>query len=172
MGKADTAGEAPTSGMTTYSPSERELLRAVRDLVAADRRMRQRLGTRMQLNLHDLQAMRHVLTAHREDGFTTPRRLAEELGISSASTTILVDRLVAQGHLVRAAHPTDGRSRAVLPTETARQEMEEQLGRTHVRMREAAAAVPEECRPAVLDYLRALTEVMADEAADPGGSPR
>src|SRR3954451_11290813 len=101
--------------MTAYSPSERELLQAVADLVAADRRMRSGLAVRMQLNLHDLQALRHVISAHRRGGSITPRRLADELGISTASTSVLIDRLVAQDHLRRAPHPTDRRSKVLEP---------------------------------------------------------
>jgi DNA-binding MarR family transcriptional regulator len=165
MDKDDTLTAPPVDAMTAYSPSERELLRAVRDLVAADRRMRQSLAVRMRMNLHDLQALRHVITAQRETGSTTPRRLARELGISTASTTILIDRLVAQGHLQRAPHPTDGRSKTLVATDAARREVHGQLADAHDRMRAVAADVPEDARPAVLAFLGRLTALMGEEAA-------
>jgi DNA-binding MarR family transcriptional regulator len=167
MGKENAASARSVADMTTYSPSERELLGAVRDLVAADRRMRLSLSTRMQMNLHDLQALRHVITSYRRGGHTTPRGLAEELGISTASTTVLVDRLVAQGHLERAPHPTDGRSKTLLPTETALGTVHVELTGAHDRMREAAAQVPAHSRAAVRDFLQTLTEVMLEETKRP-----
>jgi DNA-binding MarR family transcriptional regulator len=167
MGKVDTSPSGEAVAMATYSPSERELLGAVRDLVAADRRMRRSLSARMDMNLHDLQALRHVITSYRRGGHTTPRRLSEELGISTASTTVLIDRLVAQGHLERAPHPTDGRSKTLLPTETALGTVHGELTGAHDRMREAAAQVPAHARAAVCDFLETLAAVMLEEADRP-----
>ena len=167
MVKGNTLAPGSIGAMAAYSPPERELLRAVRDLVAADRRMRVSLSARMQMNLHDLQALRHVITSYRSHGHTTPRRLAQELGISTASTTVLIDRLVAQGHLERAPHPTDGRSKTLVPTETALHEVHGQLSAAHDRMREVAANVPAHAQQDVLDFLHALVAVMVEETERP-----
>src|SRR3954453_927356 len=154
--------------MAAYSPSERALLQAVADLVSADRKMRVGLGARMQLNLHDLQALRHVIAANRDGGSVTPRALADEPGISTASTTVLIDRLVAQDHLRRAPHPSAGRSKVLVATPAALREVHAHLGQMHEQMRAVAAAVPDDARPALLDYLRALTELMRQQV-DPTG---
>ncbi|WP_110181246.1 MarR family winged helix-turn-helix transcriptional regulator [Nocardioides solisilvae] len=167
-----------------YSPDERELLRAVRHLVRADREMRRRLGTSMSVNTTDLQALRHVIrecqaaeqaAAAAAPGApagpvgVTPRRLADHLQITTAATTTLVDRLVRSGHLERVPHPADRRSVLLVPTARAREEMHAHLSSMHVRMKEIAAAVPAEARPAVVEFLSALTGEMEKGRLDVGG---
>jgi DNA-binding MarR family transcriptional regulator len=150
-----------------YTPDEQELLRAVRHLVRADREMRRRLGTSMSVNTTDLQALRFTMRA--EPSEATPRRLADHLGITTAATTTLIDRMVSAGHLERMPNPADRRSVLLVPTERARQEMHAHLSQMHRRMQEIAAAVPEPARPALVGFLRALTEEMEKGRLDIGG---
>ncbi len=157
-----------------YTADERDLLRAVRQLVRADREMRTRLSAAMRVNPTDLRSIRHVIRvveeAERSDSDelvgVTPRRLADHLGITTAAVTVLVDRLVASGHLERMPHPRDRRSVLLVPTEKSRSEMAEHLADMHDRMREIAAAVPQEARPAVIDFLAALTREMERDRLD------
>lgn len=166
----------PSTPMThEYSHDERALLRAVRHLVRADRDMRARLSASMHVNPTDLRSLRHVMRvvgpASGDDPASagvTPRKLADHLGISTAAVTTLVDRLVASGHLTRTPHPTDRRSVLLLPTELARAQMEEHLADMHDRMQRIAAAVPESARPAVIDFLEALTREMERDRLDVG----
>jgi DNA-binding MarR family transcriptional regulator len=154
-------------GTGAFGGDERELLRAVRELVAADREMRQALGARMALGERDLRAVRVVIAASRNARAITPRELATELGISTAATTVLLDRLVAAGHVERAAHPTDKRSKVVVATPHAYTESRRQLAASHDAMRAAAAAVPPTARPAVLAFLEELVDVMRAAAQQP-----
>lgn len=149
-----------------YTDDERGLLRAVRELVRADREMRNRLSDSMRVNPTDLRSLRHVIRTveQAEAGVVqgalpgvTPRRLADHLGISTAAVTTLVDRLVASGHLERTPHPTDRRSVLLVPTEQARREMSAHLADMHDRMKAIAAKVPHDARPAIIDFLQALT---------------
>jgi DNA-binding MarR family transcriptional regulator len=161
-----------------YSHDERALLRAVRHLVRADRDMRSRLSASMHVNPTDLRSLRHVMrvvgSASGDDPAAspgvTPRKLADHLGISTAAVTTLVDRLVASGHLTRTPHPTDRRSVLLRPTELARTQMEEHLADMHDRMRKIAATVPESARPAVIEFLEALTREMERDQLDVGRS--
>jgi DNA-binding MarR family transcriptional regulator len=155
-------GVAGKPSLAAYGPGERELLRAVRDLVRADRDMRRDAGVRMRLSPNELRAVRFVLDRGREDRPVTPGALAAHLQITTASTTGLLDHLVAVGHLERAPHPTDRRSKTLVATEHAREEAHAHLAGVHERMRAAAAAVPEEARGALLGFLRALAEAMDD----------
>ena len=151
-----------------YTTDERELLRAVRDLVRAYREMRTRLSSAMRVNPTDLRSLRHVIRVveEAESGESdelpgvTPRRLADHLGITTAAVTVLVDRLVASGHLERMPHPRDRRSVLLVPTEQARAEMARHLADMHERMKRIAAGVPAEARPAVVEFLAALTREM------------
>jgi len=158
-----------------YTDDERALLRAVRHLVRADRDMRARLSASMHVNPTDLRSIRHVMRAVGSDdpgeprtspGGVTPRKLADHLGISTAAVTTLVDRLVASGHLTRAPHPTDRRSVILLPTDLARSQMDAHLADMHDRMKKIAAAVPESARPALIEFLEALTREMERDRLD------
>src|SRR3954447_9599035 len=128
--------------MAPFSPGERELLRAVRDLVRADSDMRRDAGARMRMNANELRAVRFVMEAARSGTAATPRGLATFLRVSTASTTTMLDRLGAAGHLDRVPHPTDRRSKVLVATPQARREAEAKLGGVHERMRAVAAAVP------------------------------
>lgn len=165
---------ASTTGMADFAPDERELLHAVRDLVRADGRMREATGRRMRLATSDMRATRFVLTAARQGVTVTPRDVARHLGLTTAATTTVLDRLVAAGHVERRPHPSDGRAKVVVPTEHARREAEQALGGVHAQMRAAAAAVPAEARPAVLAFLERLAAVMGEHADGqerrPGGA--
>lgn len=156
-----------------YTEGERAMLRAVRHLVRADRDMRSRLSASMRVNPTDLRSLRHVMRSvdSAESGGApgvTPRKLADHLGISTAAVTTLVDRLVASGHLVRVPHPTDRRSIVLLPTELARRQMDENLADMHERMKRIAAAVPEDARPAVVEFIESLTSEMERGRLDVG----
>ncbi|GAB2877029.1 MarR family winged helix-turn-helix transcriptional regulator [Nocardioides pacificus] len=156
----------PEPRMTaSYDAGVRELLVALRDFTRADQEMRRRLSATMRMNVTDVQALRHVIDSERTAGWTTPRELAAYLGISTASTTKLLDRLTASGHLVRAAHPSDRRSVVVTSTPHAREEVRTRLGAMHERMREIAEAVPSQARGAVVAFLQAMAREMIETGA-------
>lgn len=133
------------------------LLTAVRRFRRADQEMRRRVSTGMDMNETDMQALQAVVEAEGRGGVLTPRELAAHLGISSASTTKLLDRLTASGHLSRAPHPSDRRSLVLVATPHAHDEIRERLTLMHERMAEIARAVPVGSRGAVVDFLEAMT---------------
>jgi DNA-binding MarR family transcriptional regulator len=135
------------------------VLRALRTFRRADEEMRRRMSADMDMNVSDLQALQLVIAAERSEVAATPRMLATRLGISTASTTKLLDRLTASGHLVRSPHPHDRRSVVVHATAHAHEEVRERLGHMHERMAQIAKAVPQHCRPAVAEF---LTEMAAE----------
>lgn len=78
------------------------------------------LAARVGVGVTDLLALDHATSAPSELGVV---ELARLLKIRSASATVLVDRLVARGHLERAPHSTDRRRTSLHPTATAHQEV-------------------------------------------------
>lgn len=160
--------------MPDYTTDERDLLRAVRQLVRADREMRTRLSGAMRVNPTDLRSLRHVIRVVEETegqpcdqpAGVTPRRLADHLGVTTAAVTVLVDRLVASGHLERLPNPRDRRSVLLVPTEMARRELASHLAHMHTRMKQIAAAVPPEARPALVEFLESLTQEMDSGGLD------
>jgi DNA-binding MarR family transcriptional regulator len=158
--------QASSPDMPDYAPAERELLRALRDFVVADEEMRRVTGRRMELGISDLRATRFVMTACSQGVPVTPRDVARHLGLTTAATTTVLDRLVEAGHVERRPHPTDGRSKVVVVTDHARREAHGLLVGLHEDMQAAAAAVPAEARPALLAFLGEVTLAMRRHAAD------
>lgn len=141
-----------------------EMLSALRAFRLADNDMRRRMSAGMDMNTTDLTALRYVIAYELTEDPITPRALAAHLQISGASTTKLLDRLTASGHLQRARHPRDGRSRIVVATDHAHSQVRERLTPMHERMLEIAGEVPTESRRAVSDFLRAMARQLESEA--------
>lgn len=99
--------ELPDSGMPVVSPISQQL----RDVDALSRAFERRLGTVLTVNQTDLTAMEHLI----QDGPLTPSELATRLKVSTAASTLVVDRLVALGHAERHPHERDRRKIVVVP---------------------------------------------------------
>ncbi|ATG50161.1 MarR family transcriptional regulator [Brachybacterium vulturis] len=141
-----------------------ELLSATRRFRRADHEMRRRMSAGMGMNMTDLAALRCVIAHELAGDPVTPLRLAQQLEISGASTSKLLDRLTASGHLERAPHPRDGRSRIVVATDHAHSQVRERLSGMHEQMLEIARAVPASARPAAIDFLQAMADHLETEA--------
>lgn len=149
-----------------YQPGDPalRLLSAVRRFQRADERMRRRMGDDMELNATDIEALRHVIS-HAENGRqVTARDLTAALHISTASTSKLLNRLTASGHIRRVPHPEDRRSVVIEVTEHAHHEVRDHLTSMHQRMLDAARAVPAASRQDVVDFLDALAASVEEPA--------
>ncbi|RBP62195.1 MarR family transcriptional regulator [Brevibacterium sanguinis] len=144
------------------------LLAAVRRFRRADQRMRRRMESDMDVNATDVEALRHIIASTRAGIPLTARELAAHLGISTASTTKLLDRLSGSGHVERTPHPSDRRSVIVTVTEHTHREVAAELGGMHESMLEIARTVPVESRQAVIDFLDALADCVDPPDPDDG----
>jgi len=161
-------GERPPAGYWfDASDPAVGILAALRRFRAADRDMRRQMSAGMDMNATDVDALRFVIARELAGECPTPRSLADYLGISTASTTKLLDRLTASGHLVREPNPEDRRSVVVRATDHAHREVRGHMARMHRRMMEVARAVPEDSRAAVAEFLDAMAECLRQEA-EPG----
>lgn len=160
---------APTgTGPYWYpDPDVRSVLEALRRFRRADQEMRRRVSSAMDMNTSDLQALQLVIAAEQVGKTVSPRDLSAHLGISTASTTTLVDRLTASGHLERTPHPTDRRGVVVRATCHAHSEVRQRLERMHRRMAEIASAVPPEARGAVVQFLESISDQLDAEEVAP-----
>ena len=138
-----------------------DVLNLLRRYRAADQEMRRRTRDSMGMGETDLLALRYVLKAEREGALLTPGMLAKRIGISTASTTVLIDRLERSGHLARRPHPTDRRSLVVVSTTGSDAEVRETLGRMHRAMIDVADSLqPDELR-AVARFLAGMIDAVA-----------
>lgn len=134
------------------------VMEALRQWRAADRALSEASRRYMRLNESDMRAIRMLIQARQQNLLVTPKDIAHEVGISSASTTKLVDRLEAGGHLIRVAHPSDRRTRCIEVTAGTARAARETIGLQHARRFDAAAAMSTDERETVVRFLRALTE--------------
>lgn len=87
----------------------------IRDFLDVSDEFEAHVGRELTVNPTDLQAMQHLIMG----GPLGPTELSRRLGISTAATTAVVDRLVAVGHATRAQHPTDRRAVVIVPNPTS-----------------------------------------------------
>lgn len=148
-----------------YGPDDTRLgsvdvLNLLRRYRSADQEMRRRTRDSMGMGETDLLALRYVLRAERDGEMLTPGALAKLLGISTASTTVLIDRLERSGHLVRRPHPTDRRSLVVASTTDSDDEVRATLGRMHQAMIAVADGLDQRELGVVARFLAGMIEAL------------
>ncbi|MGH3568177.1 MAG: MarR family winged helix-turn-helix transcriptional regulator [Pseudonocardia sp.] len=117
----------------------------------------------------DARALDHILRSTEPLG---PVEMGRRLGISSGSATVLVDRLVDSGHLVRRPHPDDGRRRVVDATDMARNDSVTALAPLLRDLDAVAARLDPHTATAVLTYLRNVADVQRAHGASARHRPR
>ena len=80
-------------------------------IVSLSRDFERQVSAALRVNATDLSAMEHLM----KEGSLTPSELAQRLEISTAATTLVVDRLVTLGHVQRHPHASDRRKVVVVP---------------------------------------------------------
>lgn len=136
------------------------VLNALREYRASESAMRRRTRSSMEMGESDLLALRLLLEAERSGAAVQPKELAARLGMTSASMTALVDRLVSSGHITREPHPTDRRAVILKPTAGADAEVRHTLGNMHARMLEVAESLTPEQALAVTEFLRSMRDAV------------
>ncbi|MDN4172438.1 MarR family winged helix-turn-helix transcriptional regulator [Nocardioides sp. SOB77] len=150
----------------------RALMVALRELVEAGARMRHTVARAAGLGEHEMVALQHL--SRRAIG---PAELARLLGVSTAASTGIVDRLAARGHVVRRAHADDRRRTEVHLTESGRAEVLAHLSPMLTALRALEQEFDDHERAVVERYLlgatRALREVGEGAGSvSPEESPR
>lgn len=110
----------------------------------------------------DRAAARYVLERADDDDPATPRQLAEHLGISQSTASELVARLVAEGVVATHEHPTDGRSKVLMPV--SRNDHIDGEDALTDEIRTAVGRLSDDQAQGVRDFLEHLRELV-DRAA-------
>jgi len=132
------------------------VLNAMREYRAAEAAMRKRTRESMRMGETDVVALRLLLQAKAAGRSLSPKDLSAKLGISSASTTILVDRLQKSGHVAREPHPSDRRGIVIVPTADTDVEVRATLDSMHTRMIEVAEGLSDTDADAIEHFLTAM----------------
>ncbi|UKA71063.1 MarR family winged helix-turn-helix transcriptional regulator [Arthrobacter sp. FW306-06-A] len=142
-------------GQLDYSAA---VLTSLRDYRAAETEIRRSTRDSMGMGETDILALRYLLRVQASGKQVVPKDLSQFLNITSASTTSLIDRLVASGHVRREPHPSDRRSVVVVPTVESDKEVRETLGAMHQRMMSVAESLTADEARVVVDFLQRMTE--------------
>lgn len=134
------------------------VLESMRTWQTAARALSEASKRYMKLNESDMRAIRMLIRAQEQGLVVTPKDIAREVGISSASTTKLIDRLVDGGHLIRTPHPNDRRTLGLEVTESTRRSAHDTIGRQHARRFAVVAGMSADDREAVIRFLSAMTD--------------
>lgn len=146
-----------------------QVMTALGALRAAEQQLSEASRARTGLGVTDLRAL-HYLDACAGRAMTaTPGSIARHLGITSASTTKLLDRLERAGHVTRTQHPTDRRALAITVTPTAHEAARETVGRLQSRRFHAAARLTREERDVVIRFLHDLAREITPTTWAAGG---
>ncbi|ROQ04231.1 DNA-binding MarR family transcriptional regulator [Rathayibacter sp. PhB93] len=142
------------------APGAAEVLGAMRAFRTAESAMRRRTRGSMGMGENDLLAVQFLMRRQQGGQHVSPKDLAAYLGISSASTTVLIDRLVKSGHVLRQPHPSDRRAIRIVATPTSHREVRETLDDMNQRMLAAAEQLSPEEASAVVRFLQTVREIV------------
>ena len=118
------------------------------------------------LSDHEFHAIRYLLQGQRDGRDLGPKDLIVMLGLSSASVTKIVDRLVELRQLERAPHPTDRRAWVLVPTKDAATKITDAYETFHRSLVEALDALPADSAAVVASALNDMADRLEAELVD------
>lgn len=137
-----------------------DVLQAFRVYRAAEVAMRRRTRESMSMGENELLVLRYLLRAAGQERQVSPSEITRYLGVSTASTTAIIDRLEKSGHVTRIPHPTDRRSIHIVATTASDEEVRATLGAMHTRMMSAVVDMTPEESAAVVACLGRLQDAV------------
>jgi DNA-binding MarR family transcriptional regulator len=123
-------------------------LRALRELIQVAELAAPAVARRADLSHSELRALEMLIAAPHG-----PVELAKALGVTSAASSGIVDRLCARGHAVREPHEHDKRRTQVVITESGREEVLGYLMPMFAALQQLDSQLTDEERDLVTRYL-------------------
>lgn len=133
---------------------------------AAQRRAREALG----LGENAFLALRVLVDAEESERSVNAKDLAEELGITAASTSALVDRLVRSGHVERHADPNDRRGVILTATGSAMRDVLDVFDQLDSRAIDSAEHLSTDDLTVIVSFLDDMVRAV-DHVDDAGRRP-
>lgn len=153
----DQADPDATGSLSSVLPALRRspTLELLQQLVDVGATVPVRVASRAGLSTSELHALRHLMGRSRG-----PVELARLLGVTSAASSGVVDRLVSHGHVERRPHPEDGRRTEVVITDHGRREVLAMLAPMFAALAALDADLDDAARAVIDPFLRGATEAM------------
>lgn len=130
-------------------------LDALQELVDVAAQVPHEVARRAGLSTSELHSLRHLF-----EHPMGPVELARVLGVTSAASSGVVDRLASRGHVERRPHPEDRRRTEVVITESGRREVIGRLAPMFAGLAAVDARLSPEDRLVVEAFLRGATDAM------------
>ncbi|RUQ98010.1 MarR family winged helix-turn-helix transcriptional regulator [Labedella endophytica] len=147
--------------------SSGDILTLLREYRAAETTSRREARRETAMGETDLLAMRLLVDAKADGRLLTPGAIATALGISTASTTALIDRLSSADFVERRPHETDRRSTVIVPTVRSDREVREALGRGQASIARVADDMTQDEIDVVARFLTNLISAVRDDPEAP-----
>lgn len=143
-----------------------DVMTALGRLRGAEKKLAEASLRYMELGETDMRAL-HLLIVHENTGtLATPSAIAIALGISSASTTKLIDRLERAGHVRRERHPSDRRAIVVTISQATRTAALRTMGAQQARRVHAVRRLEPGERETVARFLEDMAAEISVEGID------
>lgn len=156
------SGAFPHGAEGNRSASGVDVLNALRSYRSIESGLRRRLSQRLGVNETDLSALRYMFGVWHSGEGASPKELALALSISSASTTLVIDRLEKAGFIRRRRHPVDRRAVILEPGQKATDEFRDTFDIEKRGVLKASEALGEEELEAVASFLRSMEQAISD----------
>ncbi|GAA1992623.1 hypothetical protein GCM10009817_38490 [Terrabacter lapilli] len=130
-------------------------LSALQELVEVSESVPAVVARQAGLSTSELHSLRHLMR-----GPLGPVDIARLLGVTSAASSGVVDRLVRHGHAERRSHPDDGRRTEVVITDSGRAEVLARMTPMFESLAALDATLSDHEREVVERYLRGATAAM------------
>lgn len=145
------------SKVTTWMDSweQTSSLLALRELTRAAEAVAPAVANRAGLTHNELRTLELLV-----DGPQGPGAIGKVLGVSSAASSGIIDRLEQRGHAVRVEHETDKRRTLVTISDSGRSEVIGHLMPMFRELAELDAGLTDEQREVVTRYLRGALRAM------------
>lgn len=115
----------------------------------------------MKLNKTDMRALHFLIVCQHRGVSATPGDIAAHLGITTASTTKLLDRLARAGHITREPHPSDRRALVIHITPDTHRAAMSTVGKQQAKRFEVAARRTPEEREVIISFLEETTRELS-----------
>jgi DNA-binding MarR family transcriptional regulator len=133
---------------------------------ASEAAMRRRVRETVGLGESDVLALRFLLRSQLEGRTVAPKDISSYLGISSASTTAMLDRLERSGRLRREISPTDRRALVIVPTVSNEDEIRGMLGEVQPGMLDVVNSLDPAAAQIVINFLDEMQSAV--DSIEPG----
>ena len=147
----------PEPGLVPGVPQWRTTatLAALQELVEVSETVPAVVARQAGLSTTELHSLRHLMR-----GPLGPVEIGRLLGVTSAASSGVVDRLVSRGHAERRSHPGDGRRTEVVITDSGRAEVLARMRPMFEALADLDASLDDRDRAVVERYLLGATAAM------------